>query len=184
MTPASPHGVSDQIYQAVLDTSARCSGAPLNDWHKVIATLNRMGKLSRFITESADGLSSRLGIPPVDLGTPRSYERNVLLEVCGNINWLRCSMCKWREPLTEYWRGKLAVATSLLPCPACDHSKMLYVHEFFTYLTGVFCSCAYRRRCLRRGIPLVGPSQLLDEYSAKSGRFRHDSSLWAAAVVF
>jgi NAD-dependent deacetylase len=131
--------------------------------HRAIAELEKLGKLDCIITQNVDGLHQKAG---------NSEER--VLELHGNMQWVKCIGCGVRHPSSEV-RGWIEAGAEIPECQRCG-GILKPDAVFFGEAMPVRETAEAQRRsvscdlCIVIGSTLaVYPAALMPEYAVRSG---------------
>jgi NAD-dependent histone deacetylase SIR2 len=90
--------------------------------HRLIERIHSSGILLRYYTQNIDGIDDQLGVPRVEFDGYREQSKGRYLQLHGSVRWMRCSVCQWREPMTNEWVDRLQSTSQLIACPLCPSS--------------------------------------------------------------
>jgi NAD-dependent histone deacetylase SIR2 len=90
--------------------------------HKLIESMHSSGMLLRYYTQNVDGIDDQLGVPRVKFDEHCEQGEGRYLQLHGSVRWMRCSVCQWREPMSEEWVDRLQSTNQLIACPLCPSS--------------------------------------------------------------
>ena len=152
-----------RIWRMHETTGFRFDDAEPNAAHYAIAELEKLGKLDCVITQNVDGLHQKAG---------SSEER--VLELHGNMQWVKCIGCGVRHPSTEV-RGWIEAGAEVPECRRCGGILKPDAVFFGEAMPERETAEAQRRSvacdlCIVIGSTLaVYPAALMPEYAARSG---------------
>jgi NAD-dependent deacetylase len=100
-------GTRKRIWRMHETTGFRFDDVEPNRSHHAIAELEKLGKLDCVITQNVDGLHQKAG---------NSAEK--VLELHGNMQWVKCIRCDVRHPMAEV-RGWIGGGVEVPECRKC-----------------------------------------------------------------
>ncbi|KDN39864.1 hypothetical protein RSAG8_08515, partial [Rhizoctonia solani AG-8 WAC10335] len=115
-----------QLYSLLHSMWLSAIGGSHTNAHVLIALIYRISRLAGYFTQNIDGLDESLGILPMN---PHSNNDPwaVLLQMHGSLLWLRCTVCTWKEPVTNQWWEKLQSSETHISCPACPRGGSFWI---------------------------------------------------------
>ncbi len=152
-----------RIWRMHETTGFRFDDVEPNVAHRSVAELEKMGKLDWLITQNVDGLHQKAG---------NSEER--VLELHGNMQWVKCIRCAARHPFSEVRRW----IESGVEVPECDRCGGILKPDavFFGEAMPQRETAEAERRssscdlCIVIGSTLaVYPAALMPQYALRSG---------------
>jgi NAD-dependent deacetylase len=152
-----------RIWRMHENTGFRFDDVDPNRAHRAVAALERLGKLDCIITQNVDGLHQKAG---------NSEER--VLELHGNMQWVKCIRCGVRHPSSEV-RGWTEAGVEVPECQGCGGILKPDAVFFGEAMPQRVTAEAQRRAvacdlCIVIGSTLtVYPAALMPEYAVRSG---------------
>lgn len=95
-------------WKMLIETGMFMTEAKPNAAHYAIAELYKMGKLDCIITQNVDDLHQKAGVP-----------RDMVFELHGNLNWVKCLGCGQRYPMSEI-KERLKQEKKVPDCLECQ----------------------------------------------------------------